>query len=128
MEGLSKTSYNVVALYQNGPVEARLAYNWRERWLLTTHDGDGKGSVWNDDYGQLDASVFFRFSPNVQIGLEANNLTNTTQKLLVGPYKYTVAADAATPAYNIDYVDPHLYQNAWFTFDRRYAATLRVTF
>lgn len=128
LEGLSKTSYNVVALYQNGPVEARLAYNWRERWLLTTHDGDGKGSVWNDDYGQLDASVFFRFGPNVQVGIEANNLTNTTQKLLVGPYKYTVAADAATPAYNIDYVDPHLYQNAWFTFDRRYAATVRVTF
>jgi outer membrane receptor protein involved in Fe transport len=128
LEGLSKTSYNVVALYQSGPLEARLAYNWRERWLLTTHDGDGKGSVWNDDYGQLDASVFFRFSPNVQVGIEANNLTNTTQKLLVGPYKYTIAADANTPAYNVDYVDPHLYQNAWFTFDRRYAATVRVTF
>lgn len=128
MEGLSKTSYNVVAMYQRGPVEARLAYNWRERWLLTTHDGDGKGSVWNDDYGQLDASLFFRFSPNVQVGIEANNLTNTTQKLLVGPYKYSLAADGNTPAYNVDYVDSRLYQNAWFTFDRRYAATLRVTF
>jgi TonB-dependent receptor len=128
LEGLSKTSYNVVAMYQNGPLEARLAYNWRERWLLTTHDGDGKGSVWNEDYGQLDASVFFRFSPNVQVGIEANNLTNTTQKLLVGPYKYTLAADSATPEYNVDYVDNRLYQNAWFTFDRRFAATVRVTF
>jgi outer membrane receptor protein involved in Fe transport len=115
-------------MYQSGPVEARLAYNWREQWLLTTQDGDGKGSVWNGDYGQLDASVFFRFSPNVQVGLEANNLTNTTQKLLVGPYKYTLAADANTPAYNVDYVDSNLYQNAWFTFDRRFAATVRVTF
>jgi TonB-dependent receptor len=128
LEGLSKTSYNVVALYQRGPIEARLAYNWRERWLLTTHDGDNKGSVWNDDYGQLDASIFFRFSSHVQVGLEGNNLTNTTQKLLIGPYKYTLAADTATPAYNVDYVDPHLYQNAWFTFDRRFAATVRVTF
>ncbi|HEX6636715.1 MAG TPA: TonB-dependent receptor, partial [Steroidobacteraceae bacterium] len=41
LEGLSKKSYNVVGLYQRGPVEARLAYNWRERWLLTTQDGDG---------------------------------------------------------------------------------------
>jgi TonB-dependent receptor len=128
LEGLSKTSYNAVGLYQRGPVEARLAYNWRKRWLLTTHDGDGKGSVWNENYGQLDASVFFRFSPHVQVGLEANNLTNTTQKLLIGPYKYTVAADANTPKYNIDYIDPRLYQNAWFTFDRRFAATVRVTF
>ena len=128
LEGLSKTSYNVVGLYQRGPIEARLAYNWRKRWLLTTHDGDGKGSVWNDNYGQLDASVFFRFSPHVQMGIEANNLTNTTQKLLVGPYKYTLAADANTPKYNVDYVDSRLYQNAWFTFDRRFAATVRVTF
>jgi TonB-dependent receptor len=128
IEGLSKTSYNLVALYQRGAVEARLAYNWREQWLLTTQDGDGKGSVWNGDYGQLDASLFFRFSPNVQVGIEANNLTNTTQKLLVGPYKYSLAADGRTPAYNVDYVDSRLYQNAWFTFDRRYAATVRVSF
>jgi TonB-dependent receptor len=128
LEGLSKKSYNVVGLYQRGPVEARLAYNWRQRWLLTTHDGDGKGSVWNDDYGQLDASVFVRFSEHLQVGLEANNLTNTTQKLLVGPYKYTLAADSNTPAYNVDYTDSRLYQNAWFTFDRRIALTARLTF
>jgi TonB-dependent receptor len=128
LEGLSKKSYNVVGLYQRGPVEARLAYNWRQRWLLTTHDGDGKGSVWNDDYGQLDASVFFRFNEHLQIGLEGNNLTNSTQKLLVGPYKYTLAADSNTPAYNVDYTDSRLYKNAWFTFDRRVALTARVTF
>ena len=128
LEGLSKRSYNVVGLYQRGPVEARLAYNWRERWLLTTHDGDGKGSVWNDDYGQLDASIFVRFNDHLQIGLEGNNLTNSTQKLLVGPYRYTLAADSNTPAYNVDYTDWNLYQNAWFTFDRRFALTARVTF
>jgi TonB-dependent receptor len=128
LEGLSKKSYNLVGLYQRGPVEARLAYNWRERWLLTTHDGDGKGSVWNDDYGQLDASIFVRFGDHLQVGLEGNNLTNTTQKLLVGPYKYTLAADSNTPAYNVDYTDGKLYQNAWFTFDRRFALTARLTF
>jgi TonB-dependent receptor len=128
LEGLSKRSYNLVGLYQRGRVEARLAYNWRERWLLTTKDGDGKGSVWNDDYGQLDASVFFRINEHLQIGLEGNNLANATQKLLVGPYKYTLAADSNTPAYNVDYTDWNLYQNAWFTFDRRYALTVRMTF
>jgi TonB-dependent receptor len=128
LEGLSRKSYNVVGLYQRGPVEARLAYNWRERWLLTTHDGDGKGSVWNDDYGQLDASIFVRFNDHLQIGLEGNNLTNSTQKLLVGPYRYTLAADSNTPAYNVNYTDWTLYQNAWFTFDRRFALTARVTF
>jgi outer membrane receptor protein involved in Fe transport len=84
--------------------------------------------VWNDDYGQLDASVFFRINEHLQIGLEGNNLANATQKLLVGPYKYTLAADSNTPAYNVDYTDWNLYQNAWFTFDRRYALTVRMTF
>jgi TonB-dependent receptor len=128
LEGLSPKAYNAMLIYQRGPIEARLAYNWRERWLLTTTDGDGKGTVWNDDFGKLDASVFFRINDNVQIGLEANNISNTTQKLLVGPYKYTLAADGATPAYNVDYTDNRLYRNAWFTFDRRVAATVRVTF
>jgi len=128
LEGLSKRSYNAMLMYQRGPIEARLAYNWRERWLLTTTDGDGKGAVWNDDFGQLDASVFFRINDNVQVGIEANNISNATQRLLVGPYKYTLAADGGTPAYNVDYVDNRLYRNGWFTFDRRIAATVRVTF
>jgi TonB-dependent receptor len=128
LEGLSPKSYNAMLIYQRGPVEARLAYNWRERWLLTTTDGDGKGTVWNDDFGKLDASVFFRISDNIQVGVEANNISNTTQKLLVGPYQYTLAADGSTPAYNVDYTDNRLYRNAWFTFDRRVAATVRVTF
>ncbi|MFL6548253.1 MAG: TonB-dependent receptor [Povalibacter sp.] len=128
LEGLSPKSFNAMLMYQRGPVEARLAYNWREQWLLTTQDGDGKGAVWNDDFGQLDASVFFRVNSNVQVGIEANNISNTTQRLLVGPYQYTKASDGSTPAYNVDYIDSRLYRNGWFTFDRRIAATVRVTF
>jgi len=127
LEGLSKTSYNIVAMYQHSIVEARLAYNWRKRWLLTTTDGDGKGTVWNDDYGQLDGSLFFHLNSHLQVGIEANNLTNTTQKLLIGPYKYTAGVDNAAD-YNIGYTDSRLYQNAWYTFDRRYALSVKYTF
>ena len=72
--------------------------------------------------------MFFRFNEHLQVGFEGNNLTNSTQKLVVGPYKYTLAADSNTPAYNVNYTDPRLYQNAWFTFDRRFALTARWTF
>lgn len=128
LEGLSRSSYNLVAMYQRSIVEARLAYNWRKRWLLTTHDGDGKGSVWNDDFGQLDGSLFFHLNSHLQIGLEANNLNNAKQKLLVGPFTYTTAWDSSTPAYNVGYTDNRLYQNAWYTFDRRYALSIKYTF
>src|SRR4030095_9206019 len=36
LEGLSKTSYNLTAMYEKFGISARLAYNWRERFLLTT--------------------------------------------------------------------------------------------
>ena len=39
-------------------VSARLAYNWRERYLLTTSAANIDRPVWAEDYGQLDASVF----------------------------------------------------------------------
>jgi hypothetical protein len=44
--------------------------------------------------------------------------------VLVGPYKYK----EGEPEYNRGYVDHRLYQNGWFTYDRRVALTLRMTF
>jgi len=128
LEGLSKTSYNLVFMYEKYGWSGRLAYNWRERWLLTSNDIDADtGPVWNDDFGQLDGSLFYRFNEHLQVGIEANNLTNATQKLLQGPYLYGGdTTDAA--AFNDGYVDKRLYDRGWFTFDRRFAFTVRATF
>src|SRR5699024_3331527 len=32
LEGLSKNSYNVIVMYEKGPISARVAYNWRSKW------------------------------------------------------------------------------------------------
>ncbi|WP_434213218.1 TonB-dependent receptor [[Pseudomonas] boreopolis] len=117
LEGLSKRSYNLVGIYEKGPVSLRLAYNWRSRYLLTSSDAIIRLPVWNDDYGQLDGSFFYRINDHVQIGVQANNLTNSITKLLMGPRKY-----------NRDgYVDETLYTRAWFENDRRYSAVLRAS-
>lgn len=118
LEGLSKRSYNVMGIFERGPVSVRLAYNWRSRYLLTSSDvmPAMQQPVWNDDYGQLDGSIFYNINSNIQVGLQANNLTNATTELLMGPRGYT----------RDGFMDNTLYKRAWFENDRRYALVLRA--
>ncbi len=119
LEGLSRRSYNLIGIYERGPVSFRLAYNWRSRYLLTSSDvmPAMRQPVWNDDFGQLDGSFFYNINDNVQIGLQVNNITNSTTKLLMGPRGYR----------RDGFVDETLYQRAWFENDRRYSAVLRAS-
>ncbi|KFA39566.1 hypothetical protein KWS_0102520 [Xanthomonas vasicola pv. musacearum NCPPB 4384] len=115
MEGLSRRSYNLAGIYEKGPVSARLAYNWRSRYLLTASDVITRLPAWADDVGQLDGSLFYRFTPHLQLGFQANNLTNTVTKVLMGPTSYTGGE-----------VDNRLYTRSWFVNDRRYSLVLRM--
>ena len=119
LEGLSRRSYNLTGIYERGPVSLRLAYNWRSRYLLTSSDTMPamRMPVWNDDYGQLDGSFFYNLNANVQIGVQANNLTNSITKLLMGPRGYR----------RDGFIDEHLYNRAWFENDRRYSVVLRAS-
>ncbi len=117
LEGLSEHSYNLIGIYETGKISARLAYNWRSEYLLTSSDAIVFLPVWNDDYGQLDGSFFYNINKNFQLGLQVNNLTNSITKLLVGPRKYL----------RDGYADDTLYSRAWFENDRRYSAVLRAS-
>ncbi|MYM24823.1 TonB-dependent receptor [Duganella sp. FT135W] len=105
LENLSRQSYNLALLYDKGPISARLAYNWRSKSLQAvnvngTQGTDGLDSnpasptygqhnvawalpTWSDAYGQLDASMFYKFTDKLQLGLEAQNLTDSTYKQLM---------------------------------------------
>ncbi len=113
LEGLSKKSYNVAALYDLGKVSARLAYNWRERYLLTTTAANINIPAWYDDYGQLDGSVFYTVNDKLKIGFQAVNLTNTRTKILVS---YPGRSEEGLTKHN------------WVVADRRYSVVLRGTF
>jgi TonB-dependent receptor len=113
LEGLSKKSYNIAALYDLGKVSARLAYNWRERYLLTTTAANINIPAWYDDYGQLDGSVFYTVNDALKIGFQAANLTNTRTKILVS---YPGKPEEGLTAHN------------WVVADRRYSIVLRGTF
>ena len=118
-DGLSKNSFNVAAFYEKGPWQIRLAYNWRSKYLLSVgpngyNGGDGgidwKLPVYSDDFGQLDGSIFYKFTDHLQLGLEVNNLNNAEQRTIMDQ---NGAGSRVT---------------SWYVNDRRYAATLRMTF
>jgi iron complex outermembrane recepter protein len=75
LEGFSKTSYNIVLMFEKEKYSARLAYNWRDDYLISQADCCVKLPIWQDAYGQLDASVHFKPSSNWDIFLDAQNLT-----------------------------------------------------
>ncbi|QJR82278.1 TonB-dependent receptor [Alteromonas pelagimontana] len=85
LEGLSKSSYNLILLYDKDDLSARVAYNWRDDWVITT-SGNGTGNlpIYNKDYGQLDASVSYDFTDNLSVTLDAVNLTDETRETYQG--------------------------------------------
>ncbi|MCA0392814.1 MAG: TonB-dependent receptor [Proteobacteria bacterium] len=122
-DGLSKNAYNVALFYEKGPWQVRLAYNWRSEYLLSIGPNGYNGSytvddetiawklpVYSDSFGQLDGSIFYRFSDHVQLGLEMNNLNNAEQRTIM------------------DQNGAGRRTTSWYVNDRRYAATLRFTF
>jgi len=84
LEQLSKHNINATVFYEKGPFSLRAAYNWRSRFLLTPADAIFPFfSIFNEATGQLDASMFFRVTDEIQVGVQGVNLldevTRTTQ-------------------------------------------------
>jgi TonB-dependent receptor len=109
LEGLSKWSYNLAAIYEKYGVSARLAYNWRSEYLLTTSAANLNAPVWSEDYGQLDASILVSITDNIKIGVQGTNLLNTRTFLDVG-------GAVLHPRYS------------WTDTDRRIAGIIRASF
>lgn len=68
-------SYNASIFYERGPMQARIAYNYRDGYVAALSANRGQPKM-IDSYGQLDASASYDLNDNVTIFLEANNITN----------------------------------------------------
>ncbi|MFL6578252.1 MAG: TonB-dependent receptor [Povalibacter sp.] len=111
LEGFSKNAYNLIARYDKDKVSARLAYNWRDKFMQTQSDCCIKLPIWQDDYGQLDGSFHFQATESLDLFAEAQNLTNAE----------TVLMQQVTN-------EGMLLPRSWFTQDRRYQLGVRYSF
>jgi len=86
LQNLSRHSGNLIGLYEHGKVSARLAYNWRSRFLsgATTFVGIGAVPAYTHCYGWLDASIAYHVDPRVTLTFEGGNLTGTLRRSYYG--------------------------------------------
>jgi iron complex outermembrane receptor protein len=75
LPGLSSSSYNASIFYDDGDLDARLSYAWRERYLAAFTDDFGVPRF-TDDFGQLDFSANYGVTENLQLQLQVLNITN----------------------------------------------------
>jgi TonB-dependent receptor len=112
--GLSKWAYNIQLLYSRGKVNVRLAYNWRDKALLSTNvnplsfatsggnpywlntsstnfDSDHSFQVWNmvpaytAAAGYLDFGFDYKVSDAISLSFHAGNILNTKSKTYQEP-------------------------------------------
>jgi TonB-dependent receptor len=65
-------SANAVLYYDKAGLQARVAYNWRDKFL----SGYGTDPYYVEAYGQYDASASYKFGNGVTVFVEGINLTN----------------------------------------------------
>ncbi|MRW86006.1 TonB-dependent receptor [Pseudoduganella sp. FT26W] len=79
--GMSKLSYNIVALYEKEGWSARLAYNWRSKFTQIYGDTPDPANLKGKDLiaapmSSLDGSLSYKITPNMSVNLTGTNLLN----------------------------------------------------
>jgi len=70
-------SGNLVGFYENETYSARVAYNWRGKFLVANYGGaEGAQPLYVEPYGQFDVSMGYNFNKHLRFQLEAINLTD----------------------------------------------------
>jgi TonB-dependent receptor len=119
LAGISDDSYNVVALFERGPIGVRLAYSWRSEFLTNNLDCCIGLPMWQKAGGYLDGSVRLQVGNNVELSLDGSNLLDRTivsQQQLFGD-------SALTPG-----AAPVRRDSAWIRSDRRFQLGFRFKY
>jgi len=97
MEGLSDTA-NLVAFYDKDRWQVRVAYNWRDEFLLRSSDGT-RNPWYVQSYGQFDANVTWAMNEHLSVFVEGINLTNETQRIHSRHRNMLISATQTGPRY-----------------------------
>jgi iron complex outermembrane recepter protein len=119
LEGLSDNSYNLVLLYEKERFGARLAYNWRSRFLTSVNDCCVGFPVWSRPQGFLDASLRYAITDNIEFSLQGSNLLRTKTRLMA----QVEGSTALDPDRARRFLPTGYYES-----DRRVEAGIRVKF
>ena len=119
LAGISKHTFNAVALYEKGPVAMRLAYNWRSRFLTNNLDCCIGLPVFQKAAGFLDGSLRVSLAKWVELSIEGSNLLGTTTVFQQQIFGDSSATPNAKPVFR---------DANWSRVDRRFQFGARFKF
>jgi TonB-dependent receptor len=67
-------SANITGIYENYGFSARIAYNWRDKYLSAVNRGGGHSPVFFEPFGTLDANISYDINDSFSVSLEAINI------------------------------------------------------
>jgi TonB-dependent receptor len=74
LTGLSDTA-NAVLMFEKYGFSARLAWNWRDEFLIAANQGNSRNPRYVEEYQQFDLSLGFDINDNISVSFDAINLT-----------------------------------------------------
>ncbi|WP_406827495.1 TonB-dependent receptor [Microbulbifer sp. ARAS458-1] len=78
LTGMSDSA-NLIGFYEKDAFQARLAYNWRDDFLLATRQSQiGGQPVFNEAYGQWDLNASYDVTEDISVFVEGLNITEET--------------------------------------------------
>lgn len=74
-------TYNLVGYYEKGPIQVRLAYNWRNAFVETHNETTFNGEPYSNNlivapFGELDASISYDIGKHFTVFAQALNLND----------------------------------------------------
>ncbi len=85
LEGLSKNSYNLIGMYEKGPFKARIAYNWRDRYVVSTSSSGAMGvPIFSKAMGTLDFSIGYDVTKQLSIVVDGVNINGAAVETYYG--------------------------------------------
>jgi TonB-dependent receptor len=96
--GLSDTA-NLMLMFEKWGFSARLAYNWRDEYLIQANAGGSRNPYYVEAYDQLDLSVGYHFTEGLSVGFEAINLTGEDVRWHARSAKQMVKLIEQSPRY-----------------------------
>lgn len=75
LTGLSDSA-NAVAFYDKGPLEVRVAWNWRDKFLQSLTQANGDGVTFVRSFSQVDISASYQLTDYARVFVEGINITN----------------------------------------------------
>ena len=88
LPGLSRNSFNLVGMYEKGPLSARVAYNWRSTFYTSIYTGANaalpNNPIYTKDLGWLDASLTYDVTHQFSVYVQGSNLLRTRLEQYIG--------------------------------------------